>query len=559
MLLLACAFLAGSSLPTPTPRQLAWQEMKTNAFVHFGPNTFTDVEWGGGKEDPKLFNPSDLDCDQWVRAFKAAGFKGVILTAKHHDGFCLWPSKLSTHTVAQSNWRSGKGDVLRELSDACRRGGLKLGIYLSPWDRNHPAYGTPEYNQVFAEMLKETLTLYGPIFEVWFDGANGEGPNGKRQVYDWDLFVGTVRKYQPKAVIFSDSGPDVRWIGNEEGQGGETCWSTIPSGRYHPGTPFYAELTEGKRGADLWVPAEVNTSIRPGWFYHADQDAKVKSPQRLMDLYEASVGRNGVFLLNIPPDRRGHLADPDVASLTEFGRLRKAVYGKDLAKGVRMHADSGRIGRDRWEASEGATTGTVGFTLPKPATFDRVELREPVAQGQRVASFAVEAFDAGVWREIGRGTTIGYNRILKTPVTTSTELRVRVMDAEATPILLPIHLYWSQGNEGSSIGQGRLDGRQNDDGSLTLTASEGAHELSTGQEIAWRFEAQRGEVLVELDAWGEADVKLELGGETLRGRLKGNRLQLGKAAIVVGGPATITVRIESGRATIRSVRLKAAA
>ncbi|MGV3614187.1 MAG: alpha-L-fucosidase [Fimbriimonas sp.] len=557
MLLIACALLAGSPLPTPTPRQLAWQATKTNAFVHFGPNTFTDVEWGGGKEDPNLFNPTALDCDQWVRAFKAAGFKGVILTAKHHDGFCLWPSKLSTHTVAQSKWRGGKGDVLRELADACRRGGLKLGVYLSPWDRNHPAYGTPEYNAVFAKMLEETLTQYGPIFEVWFDGANGEGPNGKRQVYDWDLFIRTVRRHQPNAVIFSDSGPDVRWIGNEEGRGGETCWSTIPSGRYHPGTPFYAELTEGKRGADLWVPAEVNTSIRPGWFYHADQDGKVKSPQRLMELYEASVGRNGVFLLNIPPDRRGRLADPDVRSLEEFGRLRRTVYDRDLAKGARMKAESGSVNRNRWEAPEGSSQGSVAITLPKAATFDRVELREPIAEGQRIASFVVEARDSASWREIARGTTVGYNRILKTPLTTASELRVRVDDALAAPILLPLHLYRSVVDETVTEGTAKLDGRQNEDGSLTLTAPNGSRELGPDQSIAWRFEARRGEVLVELEATGDADVRIDIGGQTLRGRLQGGRLRVGKAAIVVGGPTPLTVRVEKGKATIRAVRLRA--
>src|SRR5581483_10202910 len=230
----------------PSERQLAWHRMEYYAFVHFGPNTFTDKEWGEGKEDADVFSPAALDCRQWAAAFKEAGMKGVVITAKHHDGFCLWPSRYSTHTIAQSHWKNGKGDVLKELSNACKQYGLKMGVYLSPWDRNHPAYGTPEYNQVFANMLTEVLTQYGPIFEVWFDGANGEGPNGKKQVYDWNLFIQTVRKYQPNAVIFSDAGPDVRWIGNEDGIAEETNWCTIDRSRYVPGTSLYRELTEGK-------------------------------------------------------------------------------------------------------------------------------------------------------------------------------------------------------------------------------------------------------------------------------------------------------------------------
>lgn len=315
--LLAFALMMKSDIPPlgplPTKSQLAWQNMEMNAFVHFGPNTFTDVEWGGGNEDPNLFNPTALDCGQWVRTLKQAGFKGVIITAKHHDGFCLWPSKLSTHTVAFSKWKDGKGDVLKELSQACRHYGLKMGVYLSPWDRNHPTYGTPAYNQVFVGMLKEVLTNYGPIFEVWFDGANGEGPNGKNQVYDWPLFHATVRKYQPNAVMFSDAGPDIRWVGNEEGHAGLTSWSMIPSGRYHPGTALYAELSEGSASGDLWVPAECDVSIRPGWFYHPHEEDKNRTPDNLLNLYEASVGRNSLLLLNIPPDRRGQFTAGEIS------------------------------------------------------------------------------------------------------------------------------------------------------------------------------------------------------------------------------------------------------
>jgi alpha-L-fucosidase len=421
-------------MPLPSPRQLEWQKMEANAFVHFGPNTFTDEEWGGGKEDPNLFNPTSLDCDQWVRAFKSAGFKGVIITAKHHDGFCLWPSKYSVHTVAQSSWKHGKGDVLKELSEACRRGGLKMGVYLSPWDRNHPAYGTPEYNQVFAHMLEEVLTNYGPIFEVWFDGANGEGPNGKKQVYDWDLFHRTVRKLQPNAVIFSDAGPDVRWVGNESGFAGETCWSTIPSNRYVPGTPHSDELTEGKRDGDLWVPAECDVSIRPGWFYHAQEDGKVKSPRELMDLFERSAGRNSLLLLNVPPDRRGLIAEPDRQALEGFGQLRSQVYGLDLAKDGTLSSTDGTITKESWSAS--ASKGSFTMSLAKAATFDRVILREDVRMGQRVAQFDVEAEKDGKWVSIATGTTIGFRRIIPVAQTTATALRIQVSDALAAPRML---------------------------------------------------------------------------------------------------------------------------
>lgn len=542
--------------PLPSPRQLAWQAMDTNAFVHFGPNTFTDVEWGGGKEDPNLFDPTDLDCDQWVRAFKSAGFKGVVFTAKHHDGFCLWPSKLSTHTVAQTRWRQGKGDVVREIADACRRAGLKFGIYLSPWDRNHPSYGTPEYNRIFAGMLEEVLTQYGPIFEVWFDGANGEGPNGKKQVYDWPLFHATVRRLQPHAVMFSDGGPDVRWVGNEEGYAGETCWSTVPSGRYHPGTPHYAELTEGKRGGDLWLPAEVNTSIRPGWFYHAEQDSKVKSPQALMDLYETSVGRNGVFLLNVPPDRRGRIAAPDVASLREFGALRKRVYEHDLAKGVRVKATSGRVKGKVWEAPEGATAGELTFTLPTPATFDRVELREPIARGQRIAAFVVEGRDGDGWRELVRGTTVGNRRILRTHLTATDTVRVRIEDALAPPILMPIRLYRAATNAAATETPDEIAGKQAADGPLTLRPKAVASDLADGGEVTWTFEGIRGEVMVEADASGQGELLVEIGGQTLRSRIPSTGpVRFGKAAIVVGGPVRISVRATGGGAKLRAIRL----
>ncbi len=425
--------------------------METNAFVHFGPNTFTDVEWGGGKEDPNLFNPTDLDCDQWVRAFKAAGIKGVIITAKHHDGFCLWPSKLSTHTVAQSKWMGGKGDVLKSLSEACQRGGLKFGVYLSPWDRNHPAYGTPEYNKVFVSMLKEVLTHYGPVFEVWFDGANGEGPNGKRQVYDWPLFNATVKKYQPNAVIFSDAGPDVRWVGNEDGLASETSWSMVPGGRYVPGTPLASELGEGSENGDTWVTPECDVSIRPGWFFHAHETDKVKTPAYLLDLYEKSVGRNSLLLLNVPPDWRGHLADADVNALAGFRHLVNQVYAKNLAAGATISASSELEQTDAqsllkkrglWSARQADSEPAVTITLKKATEFNRVVLAEPIQFGQRVKSFTVQAQLAdGTWKTITSRTTIGHRRILPVETTTATRVKITVTASRACPALTLIGLY----------------------------------------------------------------------------------------------------------------------
>ncbi len=405
-------------MPTPSPRQLAWHKMEYYAFTHFGPNTFTDKEWGGGDEDPNLFNPTSLDCRQWARAFKQAGMTGIIITAKHHDGFCLWPSKYSTHTVAQSKWMAGKGDVLKELSAACRAEGLKMGVYLSPWDRNHPAYGTPEYNQVFANMLHEVLTNYGPIFEVWFDGANGEGPNGKKQVYDWGLFIKTVRECQPNAVIFSDAGPDIRWVGNEDGHSAPTCWCTIDRKRYVPGSPLYKELTEGDPNGPDWVPAECDVSIRPGWFYHPDQDAKVKTPEQLFSLFLQSVGQNANFLLNVPPDRRGRIADPDIKALMGFKQLRDAAFADKVLEGK----------------------ATV-LMFKKPTKVNTIVMQEDLTQGQRVKSFIVDAMFDGAWQQVAEGTTIGNKRILQFGPVEASGIRVRVTDSFTTYFLKKIAVY----------------------------------------------------------------------------------------------------------------------
>jgi alpha-L-fucosidase len=438
--------------PVPSPAQASWQRMETNAFVHFGPNTFTSAEWGSGREDPAVFNPTAFDARQWVRVFKAAGMKGVILTAKHHDGFCLWPSRLSTHTVARSPWQGGHGDVLRELSNACRDAGLKFGVYLSPWDRNHPAYGTPEYNRVFVGMLEEVLGAYGPIFEVWFDGANGEGPNGKRQVYDWPAFHAVVRRLQPDAVIFSDGGPGVRWVGNERGQGSMTSWSLIDRDRYLPGTRFSDDLGEGSRLGRDWVPPECDVSIRPGWFYRASEDARVKSAATLFDLYEQSVGRNCQLLLNVPPDTRGLIADRDAEALAGMRRALDSVYATNLVTGARIAADATRAGFDPaqaldgnaetfWSAPDGSTRGRLTIVLPAPVTFDRVVLQEPIALGQRVGAFEVEAMSGARWTRIAAGSTIGYRRILLVPETKADQVRVTIHEARACPLVSELGLY----------------------------------------------------------------------------------------------------------------------
>lgn len=443
--------------PLPSDAQVKWQRLEYTAFVHFGPNAFTGAEWGTGAEKPGIFNPRDLDARQWVRAFKAAGMKGVVVTAKHHDGFCLWPTKESTHTVAASPWRDGKGDLLRELSDAARAEGLKFGVYLSPWDRNHPTYGTPGYNDVFVRMLEDVLSNYGEIFEVWFDGANGEGPNGKRQVYDWPRFLATVQRLQPGAVVFSDAGPGLRWVGNERGEAPITNWAMIDRDRYEPGTPFSMDLAEGTRLGSHYVPAECDVSIRPGWFWRASEDARVKSPRALFRLWEASVGRNCGFLLNVPPDDRGLIRDQDVKALAGLRDLVDRTYGAHVHAGATASADVSRgagfeaarvLDADPdtyWAAPDPVTKASVTLTLPRDVTFDRVVLQEPIRLGQRVALFEIEAATTSGWQRIGTGTTVGHKRIVVVPETTTRQVRVTIHDARATAALSTVSLHVAAG------------------------------------------------------------------------------------------------------------------
>jgi alpha-L-fucosidase len=413
--------------PVPSKAQLAWQRDELALFLHFGVNTFTDREWGDGKEDPAIFNPSGLDARQWARSARAAGFRAMILTAKHHDGFCLWPTRTTQHSVATSPFRGGKGDVVREFVDACRAEGLRAGLYCSPWDRSHAAYGdSPKYNDVFCEQITELLTNYGTIHEVWFDGANGEGPNGKKQVYDFPRFWGLVKRLQPQSVIFSDAGPDVRWIGNENGVAGETNWSTVdPSIVTVPGLSgreVMRSLTQGDRDGAVWRAGETDVSIRPGWFYHPADDARVKSADQLVGLYFTSVGRNSKLLLNVPPTREGLLHATDVARLGEMHERLTALFAQDHTSGAKK---SWRTTGDHGAVAE--------LDLRRTVSVGITSLREDIEHGQCVAKYVLEGSDGGDWKVLSRGTTIGYCRLARfTPVQVR-RLRLTIEDAAATP------------------------------------------------------------------------------------------------------------------------------
>ena len=446
-----------ASRVVPSRNQLDWQAREFIAFAHFGMNTFTDREWGDGKESPALFNPTDFDARQWVQVFKAAGMKLLILTAKHHDGFCLWPTATTTHSVKSSPWKNGNGDVVAEVAQACREAGLAFGVYVSPWDRHEPSYGdSPRYNELFRTQLRELLTGYGDIAEVWFDGANGEGPNGKRQVYDWPSYYRVVRELQPNAVIFGMA-PDVRWVGTESGYGRETEWSVVPlmlrdgavlrpdsphplDDAFVPGDLTAPDLgsRDAIRSASVlaWYPAETDVSIRPGWFYHAKQDAQVKTPEKLVDIYFSSVGRNGLLLLNVPPDTRGRVADADAKSLQRMRAVLDRTFGASAAE----------AGPPQQVRADGAP---ARFEVPIAAgrRFDVALLQEDIRQGQRVEAFSLEVCAAGGCREFARGTTIGYKRLLRFPEVrideTSSDARVRltILQTRGVPAVSAVSLH----------------------------------------------------------------------------------------------------------------------
>jgi alpha-L-fucosidase len=403
--------------------------------VHLGVNTFTDREWGDGTESPRIFDPAALDARQWTRAAKAAGVKSMILTAKHHDGFCLWPTRTTTHSVASSPWRGGTGNVVREFVDACRADGIRPGLYLSPWDRHEPSYGdSPRYNDLYIAQLTELLTQYGDIHEVWFDGANAEGPNGKKQVYDWPRTWGTVRRLQPNAVMFSDAGPDVRWIGNESGTAGTTNWSTVDprivSAPGVTGDEVMRSLQQGDRDGTIWRPGETDVSIRPGWFYHPAEDTKVRSAGNLVDLYFTSVGRNSKLLLNVPPTRDGLFHANDVASLQGMRARLDAMFAQNLAARARP---TFRVNTP--------TSAESTLTFATPATIGVLDLAESIAEGQRVARYRVETDDGRGWQPLAQGTTIGHRKLERVTAAGVQRLRVLLDETVERPLPITIRVY----------------------------------------------------------------------------------------------------------------------
>ncbi len=449
--------------PVPNENQMRWQEMEYYAFVHFSVNTYTDMAWGKGDEDPKIFNPTELDCRQWARICKDAGMKGIIITAKHHSGFCLWPSEYTDYSVKNIPWRDGKGDVVREMADACKEYGLKLGIYLSPWDRNHPDYGKPEYITYFRNQLTELLTNYGPIFEVWFDGANGGsgyygGANETRTIdrttyYEWSNTYSLIRKLQPNIVIWNDGGDrgDLRWVGTEAGLVGETNWSLLNA----KGEVEWGMLHWGLETGDSWVPAEVNTSIRPEWFYHQNEDLKVKTLPQLMETYYHSIGRNGTLLLNFPIIPNGLIHENDEKVALELAKTVKEAFTVNLAEKAKAEASNVRgnskeFGVEKaidgkkdtyWATDDNVKTASLTIDFGKPTTFNRFMVQEYIRLGQRVKAFVIEAFVDGNWKELAKATTIGYKRILRFPSVQATQLRFTITDSKSSLVISNIGIY----------------------------------------------------------------------------------------------------------------------
>ncbi|MEO7312688.1 MAG: alpha-L-fucosidase [Chitinophagaceae bacterium] len=439
--------------PVPSPQQLQWHDLEFYFFIHFGPNTFTDKEWGHGDEPEDLFNPTQMDCRQWCRIATLSGAKGIIITAKHHDGFCLWPSKYSTHTVRESKWRNGKGDVLRELSQACKEYGLKFGVYLSPWDRNHPQYGTPEYNDVYINSMKEILTGYGHLFELWWDGANGEGPNGKKIIYDFKRFEQTAHALAPKTMVFSDIGPDIRWVGNEKGFAGKTNWNMLDTAGFGRGAtaPATSVLNTGNEFGKNWIPAECDVSIRPGWFYHKEEDDKVKTPEQLFDLYLKSVGRGANLLLNIPPDRRGLINEKDSAALVGFKALRDANMGKKLLP------DRLVIGQSKFASAapklvDGNSNTYVlvknikgdsrlRFEYNKSTTINCILVQEALQFGQHIGAFKIVFYNHENNIAELVGTTIGHKRMVSFPAKEITSFDIIFTKVTATPVISEVAVY----------------------------------------------------------------------------------------------------------------------
>jgi len=455
----------------PSAAQLVWHEMEYTAFLHFTVNTFTDKEWGYGDEDPNIFQPLRFDADAIALALKSAGVAGFILTCKHHDGFCLWPTKTTDHSIRSSSWQAGKGDIVRSLSDAARRAGLKFGVYLSPWDRNNADYGKPRYIEIYRQQLTELLTQYGPIFEVWHDGANGgDGYYGgarekrtidKRSYYDWPKTWDLVRRLQPQAVIFSDVGPDVRWVGNERGIAGDPCWACYDpvgadGGPASPGDVREKESPTGTRHGSHWLPAECDVSIRPGWFWHESENSRVKTAAQLIDLYYKSVGRGANLLLNVPPNRLGLLQEEDLKSLRDLRGYLQATFADDFARAAKVTGSNVR-GKDpsydaanlvdgqphtSWATDDEVRVADAVLEFKRPVAFSVIAVKEDIRYGQRVDAFAVEQWNAGGWEQVAAGTSIGPRKYVRLdrPVTTS-RVRLRVTQASASPVLSQFSLY----------------------------------------------------------------------------------------------------------------------
>ena len=453
-------------LPVPEPKQVEWQQMETYAFIHFGLNTFNDREWGYGDTDPKTFNPTNLDCEQWAQTLVKAGMKGVILTAKHHDGFCLWPFEGTDYSVKNSPWKNGKGNVVKELSEACKKYGLKFAVYLSPWDRHQANYGTPEYLPYFYAQLHDLLTNYGPVFEVWFDGANGgDGWYGgakdirtidRKNYYNYPRIYEMLDSIQPQAIIFSDGGPGCRWVGNEKGFAGATNWSFLRKGEVHPGYDKSYELQYGHPDGNQWVPAECDVSIRPGWFYHPEEDDRVKSPDQLVDLYYRSVGHNATLLLNFPVDRRGLIHPVDSANAVRFHEMIQQQLKTNLVAGMTPKVSNERGGDfvasaltddnfdTYWATEDGVTTADIEFSFDTPTRMNRMMLQEYIPLGQRVKAFVVEYLDKDTWLPVKLNeetTTIGYKRLLRFETVETKGIRIRITDARGPLCLSNVGVY----------------------------------------------------------------------------------------------------------------------
>ena len=453
-------------LPVPEPKQVEWQQMETYAFIHFGLNTFNDREWGYGDTDPKTFNPTNLDCEQWAQTLVKAGMKGVILTAKHHDGFCLWPFEGTDYSVKNSPWKNGQGNVVKELSEACKKYGLKFAVYLSPWDRHQANYGTPEYLPYFYAQLHDLLTNYGPVFEVWFDGANGgDGWYGgakdirtidRKNYYNYPRIYEMLDSIQPQAIIFSDGGPGCRWVGNEKGFAGATNWSFLRKGEVHPGYDKSYELQYGHPDGNQWVPAECDVSIRPGWFYHPEEDDRVKSPDQLVDLYYRSVGHNATLLLNFPVDRRGLIHPVDSANAVRFHEMIQQQLKTNLVAGMIPKVSNERGGDfvasaltddnfdTYWATEDGVTSADIEFSFDTPTRMNRMMLQEYIPLGQRVKSFVVEYLDRDTWLPVKLNeetTTIGYKRLLRFETVETKGIRIRITDARGPLCLSNVGVY----------------------------------------------------------------------------------------------------------------------